>query len=207
MEGEWRLGCPEEHLRGSTQIKWTLKEGLKKYNKEINMKIISFQEKKTKLKGWYFIVYWPTKTKLPSNEDEDLLKLKLADKICTISSKETDELLKIKKLADEICTISSTVDKIFYWPGEKPLNLANIICVFFGKVDIITQICLFYGNFTLKFVDRICRPAKTKFLLSRRVKKPGKLTYIIWSLLPHTQADLHCKKITTQQRKNRSEET
>ena len=32
MEGEWRLGCPAKHHRGSTQIKRTLKEDLKKYN-------------------------------------------------------------------------------------------------------------------------------------------------------------------------------
>ena len=37
---------------------------------------------------------------------KDLLKLKLADKICIISSREIDNLLKIK-LA-EICTILST---------------------------------------------------------------------------------------------------
>ena len=138
------------------------------------MEIISLQEKKTKLKDWYFIAYWHTKTKVSSKEDEDLLKIKLADKICTISSKETDELLKIKKLADEICTISSTVDKIFYWPAEKTLSLANINCIFFGTVETITlrladKICLIYGNFTkASRADRIYifyGPAKTKIFL------------------------------------------
>ena len=90
---------------------------------------------------------------------KDLLKLKLADKICIISSREIDNLLKIK-LADRICTILFTdinnlskielVVKSSSLMGllKNPLNLAyNLLWISRNKTPKLEdKIFLFCGT-------------------------------------------------------------
>ena len=86
---------------------------------------------------------------------KDLLKLKLADKICIISSREIDNLLKIK-LADRICTILFTdIDNLS--KIELVVKSSSLMGLLKNPLNLADNLYLLWisGNKTPKLEDKI----------------------------------------------------